>query len=571
MNNGSILLMFRKIGDTYIFDHIAISTKRYNTDIIMSDKIDSKDAYFFNKILSSGDFLTRSDCSEIEVIGYDKNAQYAYYILPDDLKSLYAEGSTVEQRVAALEYITKLAYNLNFICEKKDVNRSYFRVEHRVEPAEIIAAFALDYSKKFSTQTSERNSEVPRKEKNGYPGTYMGSLNKELLQNVKENVKDRQKFEAIKQRSLDMHKIGRDYEYKEEPDVDLEKQPTNITDAINVNEMIDQIKRKLIGQEEAVTSVVSNIYANQKIVETGNKGLISTQKSAILLDGTTGTGKTALIKEVSEKLSIPMVVTNATSYSTTGYIGDSIIDILSKLLEQANGDIELAQRGIVCIDEIDKLAQGDMQKSIEMRKAVQHDLLSFISGAKYKIKVGGMYGSEVEFDTTNLTVICMGAFTELRDKKIKQKQKPRVAIGFNSAIEEKEPEEDRTYTITAQDYVNFGLERELVGRFSLLASTKTYTVEDYKKILLESDISPLKNFIEFAKSFGIEEVKYDEDFIQRMAEMAYEDNFGARGLHQIIANLKNTLLLDIINLQSKTIYLTTEMLDKVREKNIRRY
>ena len=210
-----------------------------------------------------------------------------------------------------------------------------------------------------------------------------------------------------------------------------------------------------------------------------------------------------------------------------------------------------------------------------MRRAVQQELLTFIGGSKYTIEIDEHTKAKVEFDTTNLTFISLGAFTGIRDKKIeeKTKQTKKTIIGFagSEEVPKMETEEEKTYIMNEQDYIEYGLERELVGRISLFASTKAYTKEGYRRILLESEISPLKAFIDFAKSFGVEEVIYDDEFIEKACEMAYEANFGARGLHQIISNLKNILLIDIINNKSKTITLTVDMLNKVKEKNIRTY
>ena len=364
---------------------------------------------------------------------------------------------------------------------------------------------------------------------------------------------------------MGIHQDERTYpEHSQTPLYDQKK-------GIDVNKIISDIKGKIIGQDEAIESVVANIYANQRIIETRNRDLIATQKASILLDGPTGTGKTAILKEVADKLSLPIVVTSATSYSTTGYVGDTITDILGKLIEMADGNLELAQRGIVCIDEIDKLGGFSKEKEIVMRKGVQQELLAFISGGKYDVKLGGFMGKKVEFDTSNLTFICMGAFTDIRDQKIEEKNKNSKPMGFAVSEINEETDEDKTYNISEQDYIEYGLEREFVGRFALLTSTKAYSKKDYKNILLKSTISPLKTFIEFAKSFGVEEVNYDDAFIDEVCNMAYELNFGARGLHQIISNLKNVLLLDIINGQSKTIILTNEMLNKVKEKSIRTY
>lgn len=341
----------------------------------------------------------------------------------------------------------------------------------------------------------------------------------------------------------------------------------------SVNDIIGQIKEKIVGQDEAVEAIVSNIYANQKLIDTGNHDLITSQKTSILLDGPTGTGKTAIIKEISDKLSIPFILTNSTIYSGTGYVGGHLTDILVSLLDKTNGDLELAQRGIVGFDEIDKLVNNPNGNSnLEMKEAVQQSLLSFISGSVYDIE----YKEKIiSFDTSNLTFIGIGAFTELREEKKTERlynSKSRFPVGFASSIDSVKPDnDDSTYVITPQDFVSYGLSRELIGRFSLLVSTRSYSVEDYKNILLHSSISPLKMFSEFVKSFGLIGVFFENDFIQAVAEKAYRDNFGVRGLQKIFSDLKNSLLLNIINGNNKRIVLTADMIKRIEDKNIRTY
>lgn len=337
---------------------------------------------------------------------------------------------------------------------------------------------------------------------------------------------------------------------------------------IDINKIISETKKKIVGQDQAIESIGANIYANQRIIATGNRDLISTQKTSILLDGPTGTGKTAIIKEFADKLNLPIAITNSGSYSATGYVGDSLNDILKDLLKKANNNLELAQRGIVCLDEFDKLGGFSKDRELIMRRAIQQELLSFMSGTKIKVSTDFVFfkDNSVEFDTSNLTFICSGAFTGLSEMKIEEKKKKPIGFSLDT-----ESEKENTYTITEQDYIDYGIERELMGRIQLITSTKAYSVEDLKRILLESTISPLKGFIEFVKSFGIKQVTYDDSFIEKVAQMAYDLGFGARGLHQIFANLKDSMLLDIINNKTISINLTTEMAEKSKEKNIRRY
>lgn len=358
---------------------------------------------------------------------------------------------------------------------------------------------------------------------------------------------------------------GKQYEEQEYDNSEIEKyfddQSNQYDDfdvsKIDVNQIIEDLKAKIVGQDKAIEAIVTNIYANQIIIETQNKDLINNQKVSILLDGPTGTGKTAIIKAVADKLDIPMIITSATSYSGTGYFGSSVTDILDQLLVKTDYNISMAERGIVCLDEIDKLGEGGREE-MSMKQEVQQELLAFIGGEEFYVNI---CDEQFPFNTSNITFIGMGAFTKIRDQKhFEQNRNTQriIPIGFNSKIE---PSKSiKSYNIIPEDYIHFGLQREFVGRFNLLISTKAYSVEDYKNILLNSTISPLKMFTLFASAFGIDEVKYDDDFIQALAENAYDCNFGARGLQQIMSDLKNSLLLDIINSKDNSLTLTADMI-----------
>ena len=178
----------------------------------------------------------------------------------------------------------------------------------------------------------------------------------------------------------------------------------------------------------------------------------------------------------------------------------------------------------------------------------------------------------LEFDTTNTTFIGMGAFTDLREYKIKygSKDDNTPTMGFTAPIKKK-TDEPKEYTITDQDYIDFGLKRELIGRFTLQTYTHAYSKEDYMNILKNSHISPIKQFEEFAHTLGINNVIYDDEFLESLSKQAYDDKFGARGLQKIVNDLKNLLLLDMINSTEDSITLTNEMLEKRKEKTIRRY
>ena len=330
----------------------------------------------------------------------------------------------------------------------------------------------------------------------------------------------------------------------------------------SVNSIIDKISSKIVGQEKAITDIVANIYANQLLIDTENRELIDSQKVSILLDGPTGTGKTAILKAVAEEFDIPIEIVNASSFSATGYVGSSITDVLENIYLNAEEDLENAERGIIVFDEIDKLG-GYKTEDITMHTAVQQELLSIISGSKVDLFTSSLFNEPVQFDTSNITFIGMGAFTELRNIKKQEEKDKNKYIGFNSNPEK----ETNDIEITQEDLIDYGLERELIGRFSLLTSTKQYNKQDYINILTESEISPLKGLIEFAEGFDVT-ITYDDEFVDAVADLASKQDFGARSLQKIIASIKNKLLVGIMSGKIKEYNLTSEMLKKPNGKII---
>ena len=343
---------------------------------------------------------------------------------------------------------------------------------------------------------------------------------------------------------------------------------------INIVDVINEISKKIVGQEKAITTLVANIYHNQKLISSllkdGDIDLneLDSRKVAILLDGTTGTGKTAILKEISNLFGLPLVIENANSFSETGYVGPSITDILVKLLKEADGNQELAERGIVVLDEIDKIAESDLDGK-SMKLGVQEELLGFMSGATYEIKASDdLLASRVRFDTSKLTFILSGAFTRIKDLKIEEKNKNQ--LGF---VQE-ESEKDRTYVVDTNDYINFGLMKEFFGRIKVITTTKTYNKDDLKKILLESEISPLKGFEKSCVMYGYKGINYNDDFINKLVDEAYEMGTGARSLQSLIQGIQDTMLLDLITNKYNCltpVELTEESLENYQKRKIRIY
>ena len=211
----------------------------------------------------------------------------------------------------------------------------------------------------------------------------------------------------------------------------------------DVLEIINKLKLKVKGQDEVIDSLVSNILLNQNLIETEDMDLIRTSKTNILLDGSTGTGKTLMVSELANLINRPIIIRSATNFSTVGYKGDALETILSDLLRKTGGDLSKAKRGIICFDEIDKL--GDT--SLEMRKGIMQELLSWINGTIIKTSLDR---KEYSFDTSLLTFIFLGAFSKIKDSK--------PPIGFNSIKEVKS---------STKDYIEYGMDKEFIGRLNL--------------------------------------------------------------------------------------------------------
>ena len=369
--------------------------------------------------------------------------------------------------------------------------------------------------------------------------------------------------------------------------------PSEIISEINVSEMnpseiIAKVKKKVVAQDPTVETLVNNIYNNQVILESDNLDLVTTSKVNVLLDGPTGTGKTLIVNSIAKELKLPINTVPATIFSAPGYKGADLEEMLIPLLDKTGGNLELAERGIIVLDEFDKLAsKGD--NSLEMNKAVQHNLLTYIGGTKIPIEYNG---KKIEFDTSKITFICLGAFTDLRERKIKEAAVDAYMEAYKDIDREtatkiitEEAENDTSYeeliikykklangnaeakveyTIKPDDYIEEGILREMVGRFSLLTATQGLGREALKQILLESDISPLKNMVEVGKLHG-KNIIYDEEVVDEIVNEAYKEHTGARALQTVINGVFNNVLSNVIDpTHESEIVINKEVIEKAK-------
>ena len=349
---------------------------------------------------------------------------------------------------------------------------------------------------------------------------------------------------------------------------DLKKFQNNVTSYKNKLEFydesiwynLDDIQRKFIGQEQVTEFLFYNIVNNQRLALRND--IDDGEKSIIFLDGPTGTGKTAITREITDKLDIPFTSTSIVNYSATGYVGGDITDTLKILYQKANENLEKAERGIIVFDEFDKIAYSNdqgLKHGLEMKKAVQQQLLDFMGGGKYYIKVSkdNQKIREIEFDTSKLTFICLAALSDLRARKTTKKN----PIGFTTPSTLTTTDD---YSITPQDLMEMGLEKELVGRFNTYLHTEEYSKDDLLRILKESTISPIISFDRWISSndkiLQIEDGVYEE-----IVNAAYNLDTGARSLQTIMNNIRTPFIKEVLRGKEKIIYLTQDIVINVTQ------
>lgn len=357
----------------------------------------------------------------------------------------------------------------------------------------------------------------------------------------------------VSQPEKDGNTITQTFEFQNKEDE--KKASSIINNPEEIKKVLTSIQQKFIGQEEAAKLLFLNIIKNQKLVDIPN--IPSGTRSIMFIDGPSGTGKTAITKDITDNLGLPFVATSITNYSASGYVGGNITDILKELYVKSGGDLGKAQRGIVVLDELDKIVNSGRDELV-MKTAVQHQLLDFLGGGKYTIEV--KKGTTVEFDTSKITFVCLGALTNLRNSKTQvSSQRP---MGFN--VKYDEPNKAKEYSITPDDLIEMGLEKELVGRFNIYIHTKDYSKEDLKKILLESKISPLIGFTTLVSSFG-KKLVIDDGVYDLIANAAYDLNTGARSLQTVVNNLNSQYLEELLMGAEDEIHITTEDVKRITD------
>ncbi|MCH5268381.1 MAG: ATP-dependent Clp protease ATP-binding subunit ClpX [Lachnospiraceae bacterium] len=310
-----------------------------------------------------------------------------------------------------------------------------------------------------------------------------------------------------------------------------------------------QLDEYVVGQEYAKKVMSVAVYNHYKRVLTDSMDDIEIEKSNMLMVGPTGCGKTYLVRTLARLLQVPLAITDATSLTEAGYIGDDVESVLSKLLAAADNDVDKAEHGIVFIDEIDKIAKRENSKSRDVSgESVQQGMLKLLEGAEVEVPVGATSKNAMvpmtTINTRNILFICGGAFPEL-DKTIKRRLTKQSAIGFMSELKDRYDEDENILEhVTTEDLREFGMIPEFLGRLPVVFALQAMTEEMLTQVLTQPKNAILK---QYQKLLALDEVdlRFDDEAIHAIAEKAAEKKTGARALRAIIEDFMLDIMYEI--------------------------
>ena len=331
-------------------------------------------------------------------------------------------------------------------------------------------------------------------------------------------------------------------EKKEAPVLDIHSIPAPHKIKASLDEYV-------VGQEQAKKVMSVAVYNHYKRVMSDDKDGVEIEKSNMLMIGPTGSGKTYLVKTLAKLLDVPLAITDATSLTEAGYIGDDIESVVSKLLAAADNDVDRAEHGIIFIDEIDKIAKKRNANQRDVSgESVQQGMLKLLEGAEVEVPVGASSKNAMvpmtTVDTKNILFICGGAFPEL-EEIIKERPNKEASIGFKADLKDKyDNEENLLCKVTVDDVRKFGMIPEFLGRLPILFSLEALTEDMLVRILQEPKNAILK---QYKKLLAMDEVDlvFEEGALHAIARKAKEKKVGARALRAIIEDFMLDIMYEI--------------------------
>ena len=331
-------------------------------------------------------------------------------------------------------------------------------------------------------------------------------------------------------------------EKKEKPALDIRAIPAPHKIKASLDEYI-------VGQDYAKKVMSVAVYNHYKRVASDANDDIEIEKSNMLMVGPTGSGKTYMVRTLAKLLDVPLAITDATSLTEAGYIGDDIESVVSKLLAAADNDIEKAERGIIFIDEIDKIAKKRNTNQRDVSgESVQQGMLKLLEGADVEVPVGASSKNAmvpmVTVNTRNILFICGGAFPDL-DSIIKERLNQESSMGFKAALKDQYDEDENILQkVTVEDIRTFGMIPEFIGRLPILFSLEALTEDMLVRILKEPRNAILK---QYQKLLEMDEVKleFEDEALHAIAKKAKEKKVGARALRAIIEEFMLDIMYEI--------------------------
>lgn len=464
-------------------------------------------------------------CDPINTSDFDAIDYYGYCMSMDKLKELYKSENEEEILFKYFQECNRFFYIGYFDYEKEITNvvslpfsqvvEQFIKIEEQEQNSDEVE-ISLDEETLRQLEKMEDISQIK------------DFINKILLSidNIKQQDGKVEIIESNEQKESDKqnYKIAKEESKK----------------MISLKELREDIKASIIGQDKAVDDITRQIMINMTSKNYRNK-------SHIFITGPSGTGKTEIINLIAKRFGLPVFKANATEYSKSGYIGKETNSMLAGLISAAGGDVKKAEQGFLIIDEMDKVVLGSSNNK-NFDKAIIFALLKMMDRDVVEVDID--HYNSVLFDTSNLNIIFMGAFSEYLKEKKKYEQKP---MGFNAKSEK----EHKMGRITQEDLIKiFGA--EFVGRLGRIASTDELSLENVIKILYDSKISQYKVTKEDLLDRGVE-LESDEEFIIEVAKQGYSEETGVRNLNKVVKEKFDYIYDEIlINGNVKTLKLTKE-------------